>query len=79
MRFAVLRTRLRHEASAGVDAVQLHVQVVLLGRVQNVHPVEGRALLQAAAVVRTQQIQRHQTAAAAAESEEEMTQPTDIF
>jgi hypothetical protein len=34
--------------------------------------------LQAAAVVRTQQIQRHQTAAAA-ESEEEMTQPTDIF
>jgi hypothetical protein len=40
--------------------------------------VEGRALLQAAAVVRTQQIQRHQTAAAA-ESEEEMTQPTDIF
>jgi hypothetical protein len=78
MRFAVLRTQIRHEASAGVDAVQLHVQVVLLGRVQDVHPVEGRALLQAAAVVRTQQIQRHQTAAAA-ESEEEMTQPTDIF
>lgn len=61
LRSALLRQGLRYSACVGHSALPLYFQVVLLCRMQDLHSMERRALLQTVANFRSQQDeQQHQ-------------------